>query len=295
MLRTQDGDLPAAVRAYRGILNTSRSLADNPTLIGMLVRIAIRTIALGQLERILAQGQLPETTLASLQKELETEDKEPLMLVASRGERAGMDCFFQALEKGKVPISGLAFAVAVTGGKSWGPNFTYLLYLPRAVSYNRAVFLERMNTLVAICQLPQTDQPAQLKLFEENWKEAPLIVRMLSPAVGKGFQANWRNQANLRCSGVALAVERFRLQQGRWPDRLEDLVPALLQEIPRDPFDGAPLRFRRDKEGVAIYSVGPDGKDDGGAFDFLNTHKDGTDFGFRLWDISRRRQPAPKK
>ncbi len=63
---------------------------------------------------------------------------------------------------------------------------------------------------------------------------------------------------------VALAASRYRLAHGRLPDRIEDLVPEYLPAVPRDPFDGLPLRYRRTDEGAIIYSVGPDGVDNGG-------------------------------
>jgi len=37
--------------------------------------------------------------------------------------------------------------------------------------------------------------------------------------------------------------------------RLEDLVPAYLSKTPIDPFDDRPLRFRRLKDGVIIYTI----------------------------------------
>lgn len=91
---------------------------------------------------------------------------------------------------------------------------------------------------------------------------------------------------------MALAVERYRLAHGHWPDSLDQLVPMLLSGIPKDPFDGKAIRYRRLGDGVAIYSVGPDGIDDGGKADPSNPIKPGTDLVFRLWDAAKRRQPA---
>jgi hypothetical protein len=36
--------------------------------------------------------------------------------------------------------------------------------------------------------------------------------------------------------------------------------------MPIDPFSGRPLIYRPDGEGYQLYSIGPDGKDDGGQF-----------------------------
>ena len=45
---------------------------------------------------------------------------------------------------------------------------------------------------------------------------------------------------------------------------LADLVPRFLAAVPTDPFNGAPLRYKRSEQGFIVYSIGPDGHDDGG-------------------------------
>jgi hypothetical protein len=42
------------------------------------------------------------------------------------------------------------------------------------------------------------------------------------------------------------------------------LVPKFLPAIPTDPFDGHSLRYKKLAKGYVVYSVGEDGKDDGG-------------------------------
>jgi hypothetical protein len=92
---------------------------------------------------------------------------------------------------------------------------------------------------------------------------------------------------------VAVAAERYRRANGRWPEALAQLVPGYLARVPADPFDGKPLRLRRRDDGVTVYSVGPDGKDDGGRIDRQRADPAGIDLGFRLWDVAKRRQPPP--
>jgi hypothetical protein len=67
------------------------------------------------------------------------------------------------------------------------------------------------------------------------------------------------------------------------------LVPRYLKEIPVDPYDGAPLRMRRLDDGLVIYSVGPDGKDNGGTLG-NGVGAPGTDTGIRLFDPEHRRR-----
>src|SRR5207248_1037136 len=102
-----------------------------------------------------------------------------------------------------------------------------------------------------------------------------------------------RSLARLRCALAAVAAERFRLRNGQWPADFAALERGgYLEQTPLDPYDGAPLRWRRLADGVVIYCVGPDGKDNGGALGSAGGAGDGTDVGFRLWDPPHRRQPT---
>ena len=60
------------------------------------------------------------------------------------------------------------------------------------------------------------------------------------------------------------ALKQYRQAQGQYPDQLQQLVPDELKALPRDPYSGEPFRYKKDNEGFVIYSVGPNGVDDGG-------------------------------
>lgn len=62
---------------------------------------------------------------------------------------------------------------------------------------------------------------------------------------------------------VACALERFRNDHHRLPEKLEELPPNYLSAVPRDVFTGEPLRcvVSSDKKHYTVYSVGPDGAD----------------------------------
>ena len=57
----------------------------------------------------------------------------------------------------------------------------------------------------------------------------------------------------------------------------------------------APLKLHKLPDGLFIYSVGFDAKDDGGKIDPKFRVRDGADTGFRLWNVDRRRQPSLTK
>jgi hypothetical protein len=73
------------------------------------------------------------------------------------------------------------------------------------------------------------------------------------------------NQSSIDLARVGIALERFRLAHGGYPNALADLTPQFLQSIPHDVINGQPLKYRRTNDGqFVLYSVGWDEKDDGG-------------------------------
>ena len=71
--------------------------------------------------------------------------------------------------------------------------------------------------------------------------------------------------ARLRTARLALAAARYRAEKGELPQNLDELVPDYIPILPRDPFDGKPMKYRITDDGAVIYSIGRDDQDDNGA------------------------------
>ena len=70
-----------------------------------------------------------------------------------------------------------------------------------------------------------------------------------------------------RLGTVACALERHHRAHGRYPESLLDLGPATLKSLPDDWMSGQPFNYRRiENARFELWSVGPDGKDDGGIY-----------------------------
>jgi hypothetical protein len=216
---------------------------------------------------------------------MEKQETEPLLLIGTRGERAILDRLMESLQSG---TTGFKRASALLG-------YDLGILLGGSLKGQRAPLLQFMTEYVEAAKLPEEQQVAEIKKIENSVTNWPSAVRMLAPTMVRVVPASVRHKAQLRCAIVALAVERYRLQHGRWPDSLADLSPDLIAKIPMDPYLGKPLRYRRLADGVVIYSVGPDGRDDGGKIDRKNNMAPGTDIGIQLWDPDKRRQPPPPK
>jgi hypothetical protein len=288
----QDGDMENALISCRAILNTARSLGDEPIVLSQLLRAVCVMYACHAVERALAQGEPSSDGLTSMQRALDSEDVFLDFLVAARGERASLHATFDALESGDVPFSKLKGA-----RPSW-TDHVFGWFSRDKFREAHPAMLALMSRFVAIAQLPMHEQAAaesQLDQELRDVKESNPVAVLFIPAINKASEASRRKHAYLRCAIVALATERYRQERKKWPESLDQLCLQFLPSVPLDPFDGQPLRYRRLDDGVMIYSVGHDGIDNGGNLDREHPNQPGADVGCRLWDVAKRRQPPQPK
>ncbi|HWG47677.1 MAG TPA: hypothetical protein VN688_33240 [Gemmataceae bacterium] len=296
MMRAQEDDADGALASCRAALNAGRSLGDEPIAITQLVRISMRAKAVDKVRRTLAQGQPSEAALRQIQQLLEKEEAEPLLLRAMRGERAGWDHFLEALQTGKIKLSGddLLRDLRIIAERQPTSRELRALQSSTSIKSQRAAMLRFMTRTVEIAKLPPgPKQQREMEQLEASEKNQPLMVQIFLPAIEKLSSACLRDRVELRCAIAAVAAERYRRDKKNWPDNLETLRESgYLKQVPIDVYDDQPLRMRRLEDGLMIYSVGPDGRDNDGHIDRTNPLAEGSDRGFRLWDAAKRRQPG---
>jgi hypothetical protein len=93
-----------------------------------------------------------------------------------------------------------------------------------------------------------------------------VFSRLLLPALNKASMRSSRAQCTAQQAGLACAVERYYLAQGKYPDALTDLVPKYLTKVPHEVVSTNAMHYQQTAQGYVLYSVGWDGKDDVGEF-----------------------------
>jgi hypothetical protein len=63
---------------------------------------------------------------------------------------------------------------------------------------------------------------------------------------------------------LSFALAAYRADHDAYPEQLDELRPKYLDRIPKDIFNDGKLHYSRQKEGYILYSVGLNGRDDGG-------------------------------
>lgn len=296
--RVQVNDPDGALDDCRAIVGVSRSIGDEPFAISQLVRMSEDSMAIGTMERVLARGEASDSALAKLQDRLASETDVPFTLIGFRGDRAALFDMIGKIADERLSIKALSDGDSTPEGRSR----TLLPHARAYFRYNQALSLGFMTRAVEIAKLPLAEQRTHWKAWDEltkrpadGWKiHFGAITYLTLPAPSAFHVAHVRIVGMLNVARVMVAMERFRLAKGRWPESVAEIPKTILPEAPLDPFSGRPVRINRVPDGWAVYCVGDDGEDNGGNLDpKFRPGRKGTDWGYRLWDVASRRLPPP--
>ncbi|MEY2427823.1 MAG: hypothetical protein QOJ40_708 [Verrucomicrobiota bacterium] len=101
--------------------------------------------------------------------------------------------------------------------------------------------------------------------------------RLMLRTMPKLFQRAAIGQTRLDQIIVACGLERYRQENGNYPEKLDSLSPLFIDKVPLDICDGQPLRYRLLPNGqFLLYGVGWNEKDDGGVV-VMNKDESDTD------------------
>lgn len=260
----EDGDGARATEAILAALAMDSPMRSAPILIMQMMRQALRSMACSTVRRVLPMTTFSEEQLAKMQRAMAKTDDPGALTNAFIGERAmGLVAFDhpqQILPQIQQADQWLPGASSLAAG---------LVRLSMAANGDRERYLRFMTEMIDASRHPTHEA---LPMMERMGMGAssqrsflPSVTDMILPNLSRCENQVARCDADLRCAEAALAVERYRLANGRPPENAADLVPAFLPNLPLDPFDGQPLRYITDEQGYAFYSVGENRVDDGGA------------------------------
>jgi hypothetical protein len=113
------------------------------------------------------------------------------------------------------------------------------------------------------------ENAAALRKWNAKTKAQRLSELVLSPGCNRVWETTAeleaRRLARESLALLALGLAGYRADHdGKYPAKLAELVPAYIEAIPKDPFTDGDLHYKSDGQGYLLYSVRPNGKDDGG-------------------------------
>src|SRR5262249_13678481 len=145
--------------------------------------------------------------------------------------------------------------------------------------------------------MPAAEALAKISAVKKINGLDPLTIvtgKLVAPEVLEPLvRATSRAKATVRANECLVAIRRWQLTHRALPRTLSIAVnDAGLKSVPTDPYDRKPLRLVVLDNAPVIYSVGRDGKDDGGQTDSKYDAQAG-DLLYRLPAVEQNRRIRP--
>ena len=256
LMHAARGDKQKAVDSLIALLKVSRSQQKEPVLISQLVRFACYGFTMQSLHACLHHAEFEDAHLKDLENAFSNGESQDGMRRAFIGERVMGADIFQRVLTGKMKD------LQMLGGKA-------LPFIPSAIfKHDFKNYLDDLIDIVEAFDLAEDQRMArflQIQASVSKLGKHRVISSMILPASISAAKQEFLHKARYRMALLLLAIERFRLLQNRLPEKLEELVPERISELPKDPFSGQAFLFKKEKQGYVIYSVGENQTDDGGA------------------------------
>lgn len=118
------------------------------------------------------------------------------------------------------------------------------------------------NKALLVLGLTCTPSPVKQRIATDRVYR--LVMAITMPDISRAILLDGNGRVRVALLQTAIALHRYQLQAGRYPESLDALVPEFLDALPIDLFSDEPLIYRREGDGFVLYSVGPNFIDDGG-------------------------------
>ncbi|HSY17326.1 MAG TPA: hypothetical protein VK815_03290 [Candidatus Acidoferrales bacterium] len=275
----ENGESDKALADVMLTLRLSEHVQREPTLIGMLVRIAMTDIAMQPVYEGLAKHRWTDAQLAAMEAEMAKIDFLADFTFSMRCERAfagGILDYISRKDRVKRYDNLTSYQSFDEAGKApESPMKGFFLrveicLMPQGwFELNKLTIARMHETWLLHITDPEKHQVMPQMVIPQQWQPVNtlfnIFARELIPELPNSAKKSARGQMTVDLARTAMALERYRLAHGEYPETLDGLAPQFIAQVPHDVIGGGPLKYRRTSDGLfVLYSIGWNEKDDGG-------------------------------
>jgi hypothetical protein len=281
-----NGNPASAITNICVLLSLVRETHDERLIRSQFIRMRMASIAMSATWEMLQATNLADKDLACLQRAWETVEYINAFSDAMLMERASMDAFFVSGQKSS---SYFLWQLGYSQGLWHDLKVNTLNHVGMQIMWrtkwkysNESDLLHDDESIIELLRTVQTngffypgfgDLEKRLdEASDQSESTSDFLVTDLN-RIGAGTSYScfsdldkmMNAEASRRLGITAIALERFKIKHERYPEKLIELAPEFLQSASLDIVDGAVLRYHLNGDGAfLLYSIGKDGKDDGG-------------------------------
>lgn len=288
-----EGRVDEALEKYIAVLQIGGHLRQQPSILDILVGMAVKAMGLEQIKAFLVSGDATEGRLALLQAALNDKEDD------------WRSDFLKVLENDKLILKYFMCAMAYQTNSenkvrlNRDPNSTLrnLIHIDPGPDGRLSEYWEtkltKAETIFCWFFVPPTPQKAA-KIIDKvcdkwyamaeadfDWQRPPekffwrsirsnyrsfaeMMAHIYQPAYSVFHNAYLRSLVDRRCCWLILGLRQYKNRNGNWPERLEDIRSLVPPEVFTDPIGGDTFVYKLSGEGFTLYSRGKNNIDEGG-------------------------------
>jgi hypothetical protein len=241
-----------AAREIASGLAVSASVRQEPDLIAQLIRCALGIQQFEAVQQLVIQAEPSKVSLEELSRWLvENQGWDPAQ-VGLLSELKHFNAMLTRVENGNVArVTGAADSPFWLGPVAWlGRPLIRLAHVRQLKQV--AHLLDEQTGPRPRPELLAPAAPPRLRW----WQWMRRLDNVSVAGLERTMDTSDRFNSELGATELAVALRRFRIDHGTYPDALSALVPAYVANVPIDPFTGQPPVYSRDGAGFQLHAQG---------------------------------------
>ena len=285
-LRAEQGRYQDASDDVKSCYRFGQHLKGDKILIEQLVGIAIEALSVQTIRDILGEYEIDSTILADLQDSFEQIVAGENFVASLKAEKL---CVYDEIQRcftedrfggGHLYLSRISYLTSdyqndvmdvetIFSPQQWPRAVKVLFAHPDKEKTRKTAdcFYDFWTKLYlkTPCQIKAEVIDAEKEALEII--EGNVFLQILAPPLARVNQIAYRNKTEVYATVAVLAILRYSKDKGSFPDDLEQLISAgYLKQLPIDCFADKPLSYKKTEDSFILYSVGPNGSDEGGQY-----------------------------
>jgi hypothetical protein len=256
-----DGQPARALADLEALVGMTRHIASEPLLIGQMVEFGCLSVAQESLRRLVETTAIDEAEYRALDQTLAGADLYDPFARAVQAERCLGLWVFDVARADPArwrTMAGNQITPGLLCSAVLRPVGSPLLKM------DEQFYLHLMAGSLALARRRERVSHAEWGDAELRYPWYADVTRLMLPAFSLAGDRRDEAVARLALARWGLALARFHQRTGRYPEALAEVDGILSERLPADPFSGQAFRYRRQSDGYLLYSVGVNGRDDGG-------------------------------
>jgi hypothetical protein len=328
-----DGRTDLAIEKYVAILQMAKHLFQQPTTLDMVAGFAMERRAIEQIIRFLVTGDaddkhliLLEETLQNIRHDWSSEFQKVIEREKLRFKNLVCAMFYQTNAEGKIrlnrdPNSTLRSQSRICPMFSGGLKETYLprhhnTYWRRKFTKAETIFcwffmpstpqkaakvIDGIYEKFLTTQDPDFDLTNETEgLSEDSFKfnftsMMELLVYISEPSYFKIHDIYSRTATFKRANRLIIALRRYKNENGRWPEKLQDIEHLAPAEVLIDPVNNSSFVYKLTENNFILYSKGKNNIDENGRYYYKWWKRKAEPDDWLIWYERRRRRRSRKQ